>query len=143
MVCFHSYSLTIAIICRLRRLMRRPEDKERNRTVAVVHFTDQNWLPKTVYCIRCVMVCKIGFTNWEHVYMRPKVNSNRFEISQRDKISLRCEVTSLSAFTWLQAEWNSLRCKFHFGQFRSNFKSQSVFHVNSKCPQWKKVAQNY
>ena len=35
----------------------------------------------------------------EHVYMGPEVNSNRFEISFRDKISLRCEVTSLSAFT--------------------------------------------
>ena len=35
----------------------------------------------------------------EHVYMRPKVNSNRFEISLWGKISLRCEVTSLSAFT--------------------------------------------
>ena len=23
-------------------------------TVAVVHFTDQNWIPKTVYYIRCV-----------------------------------------------------------------------------------------
>ena len=34
------------------------------RTVAVVHFTDQNWISKTVYCIRSVMVCKIGFTNW-------------------------------------------------------------------------------
>ena len=40
----------------------------------------------------------------EHVYMRTGVNSNRFEISLRDKISLRCEVTSLSAFTWLWAE---------------------------------------
>ena len=35
----------------------------------------------------------------EHVYMRPEVNSNRFEISLRGKISLRCEVTSLSVFT--------------------------------------------
>ena len=34
------------------------------RTVTVVYFTDQNWISKTVYCIRCVMVCKIGFTNW-------------------------------------------------------------------------------
>ena len=33
-------------------------------TVAVVHFTDQNWVPKTVCCIKRVMVCKIGFTNW-------------------------------------------------------------------------------
>ena len=52
----------------------------------------------------------------EHVYMRPEENSNRFEISLWDKTSLRCELTSLSAFTWLRAEWNSLRCKFHFGQ---------------------------
>ena len=34
------------------------------RTVAVLHCTDQNWIPITVYCIRCVIVCKIGFTNW-------------------------------------------------------------------------------
>ena len=34
------------------------------RTVTVVHFTDQNQNSKTVYCIRCMMVCKIGFTNW-------------------------------------------------------------------------------
>ena len=32
--------------------------------VTVVHCTDQNWIPKAAYCIRCVMVCKIGFTNW-------------------------------------------------------------------------------
>ena len=35
----------------------------------------------------------------EHVYMRPEVNSNRFEISLRGKISIRCKVTSLFAFT--------------------------------------------
>ena len=35
----------------------------------------------------------------EHVYMRPEVNSNRFEISLRGKISLRCKVTSLFTFT--------------------------------------------
>ena len=34
------------------------------RTVAVVHFTDQNWISKIIYCIRCEMVCKIGFTKW-------------------------------------------------------------------------------
>ena len=34
------------------------------RTVIVVHFTDQNWISKTVYCIMCVMVWQIGFTNW-------------------------------------------------------------------------------
>ena len=41
--------------------------------------------------------------------MRPEVNSNRFEISLRDKISLRSEVTSLSAFTWLREQLNSLQ----------------------------------
>ena len=35
----------------------------------------------------------------EHVYMRPEVNSNQFEISLQGKISLPCEVTSLSALT--------------------------------------------
>ena len=39
----------------------------------------------------------------EHVYMRPEVNSNRFEISLWGKTSLQYEVTSLSAFTWLRA----------------------------------------
>ena len=33
-------------------------------TVAVVHFKNRNWIAKTSYWIRCVMVCKIGFTNW-------------------------------------------------------------------------------
>ena len=39
------------------------------------------------------------FQTIEHVYMRPEVNPNRFEISLRGKISLRCKVTSLFAFT--------------------------------------------
>ena len=30
--------------------------------VAMVHFTDQNWIHKNVYCTRCEMVCKIDFT---------------------------------------------------------------------------------
>ena len=29
----------------------------------------------------------------DYVYMRPEVNSNRFEISLRGKISFRCKVT--------------------------------------------------
>ena len=58
------------------------------------------------------------------------VNSNWFEISLRDKISLRCEITSLSAFTWLRVEWNSLRCKFHFGQIdRSKISNRSEFSM--------------
>ena len=35
----------------------------------------------------------------EHIYMRLEVNSNQFEISLWGKISLRCELTSLPAFT--------------------------------------------
>ena len=77
----------------------------------------------------------------QHVYMRPEVNSNRFEISLRGKILLRCKVTSLLAFTWVQANWTSLRCKFHWPKW--SFKPQWVFHVNSKCPQRNKVAQNH
>ena len=42
---------------------------------------------------------KFDLDHLEHVYMGPEVNSNRFEISLRGKISLRCKVTSLSAFT--------------------------------------------
>ena len=41
--------------------------------------------------------------DYEHVYMRPEVNSSQFEIWLRGKISLRCKVISLSAFTWLRA----------------------------------------
>ena len=99
--------------------------------------------------------CRKYLTNRSNVYpliqllkrtftWDPKWTQNRFEISLQDKISLLCEVTSLSAFTWLRVEWNSLRCKFHFGQIdQRNFKPQWVFHVNSKCPQWDKVAQNH
>ena len=61
--------------------------------------------------------------------MRPEVNSNRFEISIRGKISLRCEVTSV---------------KFHFGRsethFGANFTSVNFFlcvgtepHHRRKC----------
>ena len=53
----------------------------------------------------------------EHVYIRPEVNSNPFEISLRGKISLRYEVTSLSAFTWL---WGS---ETHFS---ANFTSVNL-----------------
>ena len=59
MVCFHSN--------RLHHLMARNKNAQNiclSYTVTVVHFTDQNWISKTVYCIRCVMVCKIGFTSW-------------------------------------------------------------------------------
>ena len=31
----------------------------RNFCVSVVHFTGHNWIPKTVYCIKHVTICKI------------------------------------------------------------------------------------
>ena len=34
------------------------------RTVTAVYFRDQNWIFKTEYCIRYVVVCKIGFAVW-------------------------------------------------------------------------------
>ena len=55
------------------------------------------------------------------IYFRARLHETRSELKTVwdftwDKISFRCEVTSLSPFTWLRAEWNSLRCKLHFGQ---------------------------
>ena len=54
-----------------------------------------------------------------HVNADNEVTSHRSEILSQSEISLRCEVTLLSVFTWLWAEWNSLRWKFHFGQIDS------------------------
>ena len=56
--------------------MRKPDEKEWKCSKILrieqnkfyrPYFPDQNWIPKTVYCIRCVMVCKIGFTNWNAI----------------------------------------------------------------------------
>ena len=55
------------------------------------------------FCIKKEIVLNAG--SWhkyhfslEHVYMRPEMNSNRFEISLWGKISLWYKVTSLLAF---------------------------------------------
>ena len=58
------------------------------------------------------------------VYMRPEVNSNRFQISLRDEISLRCKVNAN------KRSHEFMRSETHFG---ANFKLQRDFHVNSKC----------
>ena len=52
--------------------------------------------------------------------MRGEMNSNRYEISFRLKISLRCSVSSLLVFTWIEAKWNSKRYGFHIGHFDRN-----------------------
>ena len=69
MIYFHSYSLTIGHChCLLLDERVRRNGNARNFWVSYsssrAFFTDQNWIPKILYCIRCVMVCKIGFTNW-------------------------------------------------------------------------------
>ena len=68
--------------------------------------------------------------------MRLEVNWNRFEISLWGKISLWWNLTSLSAFTGVQAKWNSLRYKFHFGQFdqsRISNRSENAFTQTAIC----------
>ena len=51
--------------------------------------------PEAQDCIlsRDLSYARYNLCGLEHAYMRPEVNSNRFEISLRDNISLRCEVT--------------------------------------------------
>ena len=53
------FIVAIACIAWWQDLMRRNDQNFVYRTVAIVHFTDQNWIPEIVYCIRCVMACKI------------------------------------------------------------------------------------
>ena len=62
--------------------------------------------------------------NLEHVYLRPEVNSNQFEISLQAKISLRCEVTSF------QHSHDFGRSETHFRQIdRSEISNHSEFSM--------------
>ena len=45
------------------------------------------------------------------------MNSNRHGILFRLKISFRCSVSSLVFFKWIEAKWNSNRCRFHICHF--------------------------
>ena len=69
----------------------------------------------------------------EYVHMRGEMNSNRHEISFRLKISLRCSVSSLLVFTWIEAKWTAKRYGFHIGHFDRNEISFRVikYHVNT------------
>ena len=53
-----------------------------------------------------------SFNELEYVHMRDKMNSNRYEISFRLNISLRCSVNSLLVFMWTEAKSNSKRYTF-------------------------------
>ena len=45
--------------------------------------------------------------HWEHIHMRGEINSSRYDISLRLKISLPGSGCSLLVFTWNKAKWNS------------------------------------
>ena len=48
------------------------------------------------------------------------------------KFSLRCKITLLLVFIWVQAKWSSLRCKFHYGKFdRSEIQTSVGFHCKN------------
>ena len=57
------------------------------------HLIKKSLMENFIFRVVAAFCSKRSPSVLEHVYMRPEVNSNRFEIS------LRCEVTSLSAFT--------------------------------------------
>ena len=75
--------------------------------------------------------------------MRGEMNSNRYEISFRLKISLRCLVSSLLVFPWIEAKWNSKRYGFHIFWFwpKRNFKPAWDFPVNVIYPKRSESAQ--
>ena len=93
----------------------------------VLHFNKKYIWSNLLFYTRFVFILLFAWqwtfqdiTRLEHVYMRPEANSNRFEISLRGNISLWCEVTLLSAFTWLG------RSETHFG---ANFTSVKLTEV--------------
>ena len=51
-----------------------------------------------IYKNRDAKKVSFNWTVWKHIYMRPEVNSNQFEILLQGKITLRCKVTSLLVF---------------------------------------------
>ena len=57
----------------------------------------------TILTVLTLLIYSRSYQMLEHVYMKPEVKSNWFEISLWGKVSLRCEVTSLSAVAWLKA----------------------------------------
>ena len=100
-----------------------------------------NWKNISVFCSLSLVLKKL-LKNWLWSHKKDSSLSHfiifffwalsplRFEISRHGKISLRCKVTLLLAFTRVQAKWKSLRCKFHFGQFdRSEISNRSEFFM--------------
>ena len=105
------------------------------RFVFWLHSRFQSYLPEHVSTTYCL----------EHVYMRPEVNSNRFEISLQDKISLWCGDNFIISVHMISigVKLTSVQISLQSNWPKRNFKPQWVFHVKIKCPQSNKVAQNH
>ena len=74
-------------------------------------------------------VCPVVNSNLEYVHMRGEINSNRYDILFRLKISFRCSVSSLLVFTWTEAKRNSKRYGFHIIHFdRNEISNLNQFH---------------
>ena len=56
----------------------------------------------------------------KYVHMRGEINSNRYEISFRLKISIWWPVSSLLVFTWIEVKWDSKWYGFHICNFDQN-----------------------
>ena len=69
----------------------------------------------------CSIVVKKGFTcsDWcaYNFEKRREMNSNQYEVSFWLKISIRCSVSSLFVFSWIEVKWNSKRYRFRIGYF--------------------------
>ena len=107
----------------------------------------QNSRIRKIFAMQCPKYTKaamwkkasFNWTIWEHVYMSPEVNSNRFEISLWSKISRRCKVTSHEFRrneTHFGASFTSVKltkAKFQAVNHRSEIKLRRIIKVNNYC----------
>ena len=86
------FIVAIACIAWWQDLMRRNDQNFVYRTVTIVHFTEQNWIPEIVYSIRCVIACKIGLqteTQKLHFCLRPSSSFTILNFSERSRQTQR------------------------------------------------------
>ena len=111
-------------------------------TVPVVHFTDQNRISKSMYCIRCVMTCKISFIIWNakiallHASMVVtyyiklfQVGANRHNNILMPLLLLVAETIILHTFLEADVQRSSVKKGFlrHFVKFIGKTLCQSLF----------------
>ena len=92
------HATVLKIICKalmMEYCLSKIEDLNGDRELSFPFF---NILLYAYACEHVFILFMFPFLLLDHVQMRPEVNSNRFEISLRGKISFRCKLTSLSAF---------------------------------------------